>query len=396
MESASPCPSPTYSYNAENQLISTAGVTYNYDGDGKRVSKSNGKLYWYGGARDPIAETDASGNTTNEYIFFGGERIARRDSAGNIVYYTTDHIGTSRIVTNSTGSILDESDFYPFGGERVITSSSGNTYKFTGKERDSESGLDNFSARYNSSSIGRFMSPDPIAGTIENPQSLNRYAYVLDNPLALTDPTGMIAVWSDSKKSKKDGKTNAQRAFERKLKDLQHSKNAKDRANGATLQKTYDRLIASKATFEVVNSDPSGSSRGDIEYNGNDHFTINLKGSSDYYGFSDNQKIAHEFEHGRQVLDGELSFRYDDGLGKWTPFAHDLTDEAKGFEAGFQIEPVEPYQGTIINGAANALRSGGIPSEAQYLNDHIQGYRGLPMQLNVPNPPPPGVYQVPK
>ena len=52
MESASPCSSPTYSYNAENQLISTAGVTYKYDGDGKRVSKSNGKLYWYGPGSD--------------------------------------------------------------------------------------------------------------------------------------------------------------------------------------------------------------------------------------------------------------------------------------------------------------------------------------------------------
>ena len=65
-----------------------------------------------------------------------------------------DHLGTSRIVTNTAGSILDESDFYPFGGERVITASSGNTYKFTGKERDSESGLDNFGARYDSSSMG--------------------------------------------------------------------------------------------------------------------------------------------------------------------------------------------------------------------------------------------------
>ena len=97
-----------------------------------------------------------------------------------------DHLGTSRIVTNASGSILDESDFYPFGGERVVTASSGNTYKFTGKERDIESNLDNFGARYNSSSIGRFMSPDPIAGTLANPQSLNKYIYVLNNPLALT------------------------------------------------------------------------------------------------------------------------------------------------------------------------------------------------------------------
>ena len=61
----------------------------------------------------------------------------------------------------------------------------------SGKERDSESGLDNFGARYDSSQYGRFMSPDPFGGHTEDPQTLNRYAYVRNNPLNLTDPTGL-------------------------------------------------------------------------------------------------------------------------------------------------------------------------------------------------------------
>ncbi len=68
-------------------------------------------------------------------------------------------------------------------------------YKFTGKERDSESGLDNFGARYDSSSMGRFMTPDPIVITTErlyDPQQLNAYSYVRNNPTRLVDPTGMI------------------------------------------------------------------------------------------------------------------------------------------------------------------------------------------------------------
>ena len=64
-------------------------------------------------------------------------------------------------------------------------------YKFTGKERDTESGLDNFEARYLGSSLGRFMSPDPMGGHKEDPQTLNKYAYVRNNPLNLTDPTGL-------------------------------------------------------------------------------------------------------------------------------------------------------------------------------------------------------------
>lgn len=67
----------------------------------------------------------------------------------------------------------------------------GDAQHSTGKERDSESGLDDFGPRYYASSMGRFMSPDPLGGTLEDPQSLNKYAYVRNNPLTLTDPTGM-------------------------------------------------------------------------------------------------------------------------------------------------------------------------------------------------------------
>ena len=70
-----------------------------------------------------------------------------------------------------------------------------NDYKFTGKERDAESGLDNFGARYFGSSLGRFMSADPFTvtpGRVIDPQQLNLYAYVRNNPLRHIDPTGML------------------------------------------------------------------------------------------------------------------------------------------------------------------------------------------------------------
>ena len=67
--------------------------------------------------------------------------------------------------------------------------------RYTGKERDSESGLDNFGARYNSSSMGRFMSPNPIGGRPAFPQSWNGYSYVLNNPLNAVDPLGLDCVY---------------------------------------------------------------------------------------------------------------------------------------------------------------------------------------------------------
>ncbi len=186
------------SYNAENQLITAAGVTYKYDGDGKRVQKSSGTLYWYGNSGDTLDETDLSGNLINEYVFFGGQRIARRDPSNNVFYYFADHLGTSRAIAEvpsgqSTATLCYDADFYPFGGERTaILNTCSQNYKFTGKERDTESGLDNFEARYDSSSLGRFMSADELGlgQHPENPQSWNLYAYVQNGPLNLTDPTG--------------------------------------------------------------------------------------------------------------------------------------------------------------------------------------------------------------
>ena len=183
--------SPTY--DAEGHMISDAGVTYYYDGDGKRVQKSSGALYWYGTSPDPLLETNASGSLVNEYIFFGGKRISRRDSSSNIEYYFADELGSARVVTNASGTILEDCDYFPYGGSGCSPSSV-NNYLFTGKERDSESGLDNFGARYDSSQYGRFMSVDPDNESgldhMEDPQSWNGYAYVRNNPLVLTDPDG--------------------------------------------------------------------------------------------------------------------------------------------------------------------------------------------------------------
>ena len=123
--------------------LSGGSVTYTYDGDGQRAKKSNGKLYWYSISGDVLAESDSSGTITSEYIYFNGRRIARRDPAtGNVYYYLTDHIGSARVVTSSSGGVAEESDFYPFGTERVITDSLDNNYKFAGMERDTESALD--------------------------------------------------------------------------------------------------------------------------------------------------------------------------------------------------------------------------------------------------------------
>jgi RHS repeat-associated protein len=196
-------------YDAESRICSIGGTscitgtTYVYDGDGRRAEKTASgsayKLYWYDTSGNVLDETDGAGSTANsnfnEYVFFRGNRIAKRNSSGAVSYYFADSLGTARVVTDSTGTVppLDDSDYYPFGGERDVLFSSGNAYKFTGKERDSESGLDNFGARSYSSQNARFTSSDPKRSSALpiDPQSWNRYAYTENNPLKYVDPDGM-------------------------------------------------------------------------------------------------------------------------------------------------------------------------------------------------------------
>ena len=205
-----------YNYNQENQLIkfvTTGSDIYGYDGDGQRVLKnaSGVTLYWYGASGDILDETAAAGRLISEYIFFNGKRVARRDADNSVHYYFSDQLGSHGVVENSTGTACEQDiDYYPYGGQQNDSCPTVlQHYKFTGKERDTESGLDNFEARYFGSSLGRFMSPDPeqIDGFdhLSNPQSWNGYAYVHNNPLNATDPDGLDCIYIDNDSGKMTG-----------------------------------------------------------------------------------------------------------------------------------------------------------------------------------------------
>jgi RHS repeat-associated protein len=107
-----------------------------------------------------------------------------------------DNLGSTHVLTDSSGNIQEDIDYAPYGTEAYIaTETSTNNYKFTRKERDTESGLDYFTARYDASFLGRFTSPDPdnAGAKEEDPQTWNAYSYVRDSPLILTDPTGLCS-----------------------------------------------------------------------------------------------------------------------------------------------------------------------------------------------------------
>ena len=83
---------------------------------------------------------------------------SRAKSTNGVFYYFSDHLKTASVITDSAGNIKSESDFYPWGGELQFVNNDSNHYKFTGKERDSETQLDYFGARYYSNGLGRWVS----------------------------------------------------------------------------------------------------------------------------------------------------------------------------------------------------------------------------------------------
>jgi RHS repeat-associated protein len=175
------------------------------------------KLYWRSLSGDALGESDGSGSTTNaaytEYVFFAGRRVASRSGTGALFYFFADQLGSTRIVTTGNGpgqtpgQLCYDQDYTPYGQEvfttaqmsRLQTTACPPSYKFTGHERDPETtsgandtGLDYAFARYYSSRLGRFLSIDPLGGSIGSLQSHNAYAYTGNNPLNHIDPSGMV------------------------------------------------------------------------------------------------------------------------------------------------------------------------------------------------------------
>jgi RHS repeat-associated protein len=119
-----------------------------------------------------------------------------------VEFYHLDAAGNVLAVTDANGDIVESHDYLPFGEEctapNCLTSNvgeSGQPLRFSGKERDAETGFDYFGARYYSASLGRFTTVDPVYTWQENlvdPQRWNRYAYVRNNPLRYRDPDGRV------------------------------------------------------------------------------------------------------------------------------------------------------------------------------------------------------------
>ncbi len=214
----------TRAYDGNNKMISAYDVgiatSYRYNADGQRVIKTVGTVstwYIYGMGGELIAEYPANGATNMpqmEYGYRGGELLIE-GGCDVVRWKVSDHLGSTRMSIGTTGTLasVKRTDYLPFGEEigatvGIRTALQGYSQvdcwkqKFTGYEKDTETGLDYAQARYYSNVQGRFTSPDPLlsSGKIGTPQSWNRYSYSYNNPLKYTDPSGFDP---DDEKEKK-------------------------------------------------------------------------------------------------------------------------------------------------------------------------------------------------
>jgi RHS repeat-associated protein len=160
--------------------------------------------YWFG-ELDPESgqvvrlSPRAINNSQNSTNGSGGLPGA---SSWKTEYIHSDHLGSTRLVTDEMGQFVAGYRYYPFGHEAEISGVSDVRMKFTGHERDRELGSDYMLARHYGASLGRFLGVDPVLGHAVSPQSWNRYCYVSNNPLKYTDPTGAYkqgSGWTDKK-----------------------------------------------------------------------------------------------------------------------------------------------------------------------------------------------------
>jgi len=179
--------SATWTPPATAHITNPTTVRYVYDGDGGRVKK----ITWKGTTLflGQSFEISPDGQTTT-YVFAGGMRIAARESTGAFRIYLSDHLGSSNVITDQTGTSVEVTENTPYGSISRNDGPVNVAHRFTGQRLDDETGLYFYNARYYDPEVGRFTSPDSFIQTASDPQTLNRYSYVRDNPLTFTDPSG--------------------------------------------------------------------------------------------------------------------------------------------------------------------------------------------------------------
>jgi RHS repeat-associated protein len=253
-----------------------------------------------------------------------------------VEYYHMDGLGSVRAVSAQNGTLVERHDYLPFGEECTTGpcaanpgAGAGQARKFTGKERDQETGLDYFGARHYGAKIARFTAVDPVytwRENLVNPQLWNRYGYARNNPLRYVDPDGRA-----SKKAE------AVQLFWNRMKHIIQRHIKKDQEEGASKFITNNPQDVKKLADRAVR--------------GADEFSVQQDGRRVYQKMF-NKEIGTEGEQGIRVITEPVAQNKEKVIT-----AHPIRDFLIGLIPGMAI--VESGETAVELGGAGA--------------DHIQG-----------------------
>lgn len=213
--------------NGNSLIANNRYIQYDYENRPIKIVNLDGSyeayVYDYTGQRVAKAYTPASGGATTKtvyigtvyeenyvnnictgtvkYVYAGSQRVAMKThsfsgSPDSVYYFQTDHLGSTNLLTDSSGNVVRNTQYCPFGGSFMgsDTGSVDNAHKFTGQINDSGTGLYYYGARYYDPQMCTFLTPDTLVQNPYDPQLLNRYTYCRNNPVTNTDPSGNYEV----------------------------------------------------------------------------------------------------------------------------------------------------------------------------------------------------------
>ncbi len=360
----------TFSYDGENrQVTSSVGGTtasYFYDGDGRRVKKVVGTV-------TTVFVYNVAGQLIAEYTT---DPVPPAAGGGGTSYLTADHLGSTRVVTGSDGTVKARYDYLPFGEEIAAGIGNRSTFngysqadglrqKFGSYERDNETGLDFAQARYFSSIQGRFTSADDHLNDTRNsdPASWNLYAYVRNNPLRYVDPTGELVYVGNVTGSdltellKRANYTYGCQSC------VSVDNNGFLQVNTAGLSKNV--LTATQFLTDAINSQK-------------DLFAVEVTNNNPDVAFGDSKAGAASVQlPGNSFRTSAVRIRLDFGDDKWvsgdkavaeafvnTVFAHEIRHFYPQYTTDPRNDPSK--RGDVVNDVNEILLARGLPLRAQY------------------------------
>ena len=183
----------TYTFNEENQLTQVTlpnglVVNYKYDGLGRRIQRTTSaganERYVYDGA-DALIDLNADWSVATTYLNGPGidNHLRQTSSIAGVSYFLTNHLGSTDALTDVVGNVVEQLNYDSFGGG---VGSAITRFGYTGRERDADTGMFYYRARFYDPQVGRFISEDPVRS------NSNAYNYVENNPIRKRDPLGLF------------------------------------------------------------------------------------------------------------------------------------------------------------------------------------------------------------